>query len=63
MKNKLTAIKFILPVIAILIFTAVTAQSAIYVVNTTSDAGNGTCDAAECTLREAIQACERDRRR
>jgi CSLREA domain-containing protein len=30
-----------------------------YTVNTTSDSGDGTCDADECTLREAINAANK----
>ncbi|MBZ0292548.1 MAG: CSLREA domain-containing protein, partial [Anaerolineae bacterium] len=34
----------------------VEAVSQTYVINTTADPGDGTCDATECTLREAINA-------
>jgi CSLREA domain-containing protein len=54
MKNRLTAVRFFSPMFAVLLLMAFTAQAATYTVNTTSDSGNGTCDAAECTLREAI---------
>lgn len=32
------------------------AAQTIYIVNSTADPGDGTCDASECTLREAIEA-------
>jgi len=36
--------------------TAMNAQAAIYTVNSTADSSDGSCDAANCTLREAITA-------
>jgi CSLREA domain-containing protein len=38
------------------IIGAAQASAATFTVNSTGDAGDGTCDAAECTLREAIAA-------
>jgi CSLREA domain-containing protein len=36
--------------------TAVSAQAAVFTVNSTADSGDGSCDGANCTLREAITA-------
>ncbi len=54
--KKMINIKFaLLAVFAGLLLTA-SAQAANYTVNTNLDNGTGGCDAAECTLREAIAA-------
>lgn len=42
--------------ILITIFSATGAFAATFTVNSVNDPGNGTCDAAECTVREAVQA-------
>src|ERR1051325_10063556 len=39
-----------------LMISTVSARAAIFTVNSTADPGVGACDAAECTLREALLA-------
>ena len=59
MKNtlrKMINIKFALLAVFAGLFLTASAQAAIYTVNSTADNGTGGCDAAECTLREAIAA-------
>ena len=58
---KTLALAFLL-VVALATLAIGTAQATTFIVNSTKDPGDGTCDATEWTLREAIDAANHARR-